>query len=800
MSAETVDADEPVESPSPLTVAHVIHSLGAGGAEAVLVELARVAHAAGLRMIVIGLSDAHTSDGVDNRVVPALQGLGVVVHELHSSRYNALAALRLARILREEGVDIVHTHLKHADVVGGLAALLAGVPSVSTLHVIDKATSRADLVRVRAALSVRRRLADTVITLSEAQRLWYRELAGELAPITVLPNGVGEPHASREREAVRAELGVAPGVTLALCVSLMRPEKGHADLLEAMRVTPADVPVVLALAGDGPLFDQIAATVGADPLLEDRVRILGFRSDIAELLAACDFVVHPSLEDALPTSLISALAAARPIVATTAGGITDIVSPDCGLLVEPGQPAALATAITEMTETVRGDSSTRLRVQQAARHRYESIFSADTWAQRLRAVYERTIARRNAPFPRSIALVQFPPSGGLFHFTLQLGEGLARAGADVEVITGPAPELASREPGCRVRSILPTWHPNAGEDAPDWWRRVRRGIRAGRHAAAWVVLIAYLLRKRPALIVWSLWQFPLDGWGVHIVRQALPDAVLALICHEPRHLVRRRDQPGLYNAAASSSNALKRAYADLDVAFVLGDSARQALVETWPVTAPIHIIPHGDETILADAVPPTDATGQLVLAFGTITRYKGIDTLCAAWPLVLAAVPGAELVIAGAADADIDKRDLRAQVSRLQRARLDLGYVAAADVPSFFARARCVVLPYKRSSQSGVAHLAHTFARPVVASRVGDIPSAVEDGFSGLLVPPDEPEALADALIRLLTDPQTARRMGDAGAAALSQRSSWDEVAARFLRGIPDRRRVSRARTPRRIG
>ncbi|OBI72386.1 hypothetical protein A5663_08045 [Mycobacterium sp. E740] len=382
-------------------------------------------------------------------------------------------------------------------------------------------------------------------------------------------------------------------------------------------------------------------------------------------------------------------------------------------------------------------------------------------------------------------LVQFPPSGGLFHFTLQLGEGLARAGADVEVITGHAPEFASREPGCRVRSILPTWHPNAGEDVPDWWRRARRGIRAGRHAAAWAVLIAYLVRKRPAVVVWSLWQFSLDGWGVHAVRRALPDAVLALICHEPRHLVRRRDQPGMYDTAASSSNALRQAYADLDVAFVLGESARQALSETWPVSAPIHVIPHGNEAILAEAVPPADETGQVVLAFGTITRYKGVDTLCAAWPLVLAAVPRAELVIAGAPDADIDKRELRTQVSRLERARLDLGYVAAADVPSYFAPARCVVLPYKRSSQSGVAHLAHTFGRPVVASRVGDIPSAVDDGVSGVLVPPDDPAALADGLIRLLTDPQAARRMGDAGAQALSGRSSWDEVAARFLRGIP---------------
>ncbi|MGV0787827.1 glycosyltransferase [Mycolicibacterium sp. XJ2] len=773
-----------------ITVAHVIHSLGAGGAEAVLVELARVAPPAGLRMVVIGLSDVHTSVGVDNRVVPQLRAQGVAVFELHSPRYDAFAALRVARILRAERVDIVHTHLKHADVVGGLAARLAGVPAVSTLHVIDKATSRRHRLRVRAALSARRRLARTVIALSQAQRRWYTETAGEHVPITVLPNGVNEPEMTRDRASVREELGVAPDGLLAVCVSLLRPEKGHSDLLEAMRTVPGEPPLTVALAGDGPLLDQITATVDSDPSLRQRVRILGFRSDIGDLIAACDFVVHPSREDALPTALISALAAARPIVATTAGGITDIVAPDCGVLVEPGAPAALGAAITDMARIVEGGGPRLQRIENAARQRYQAIFSATTWASRLQDLYRQVIAGGdNAALRRRIALVQFQPSGGLFHFALQLGEGLARVGEDVDVITGPTPEFASRVPGCHVRSILPTWHPNAGENAPEWWRRARRGVRGVQHTAAWVVLLGYLLARRPDVIVWSYWQFPLDGVGVQLIRRLLPRAVLALVSHEPRPLVRRREHEGMYHTASVTKSALTQAYADLDVAFVLGETARQTLLKTWPVSAPVHIIPHGDEGLLAASVPPADATEPVALAFGIITRYKGTDTLCDAWPLVLKALPEAELVIAGAADTDIDRHELRMRVSRLERVRLDLGYVPTPEVASYFAAARCVVLPYKRSSQSGVAHLAHTFARPVVASRVGDIPTAVDDGVSGLLVPPEDPEALADALIRLLSDPAEAGRMGDAGAQALSTRASWDEVAARFLQALPDRRR-----------
>jgi glycosyltransferase involved in cell wall biosynthesis len=96
-----------------------------------------------------------------------------------------------------------------------------------------------------------------------------------------------------------------------------------------------------------------------------------------------------------------------------------------------------------------------------------------------------------------------------------------------------------------------------------------------------------------------------------------------------------------------------------------------------------------------------------------------------------------------------------------------------------------VVLPYKRGSQSGVAHLAHTMGRPVVATRVGDIPEVVEDEVSGLLVEPECPHALARALVRLLKDPATAGRLGAQGARNLGDRASWDEVAARLEQGLP---------------
>ncbi|WP_307789384.1 glycosyltransferase [Mycolicibacterium baixiangningiae] len=795
------EARDPLaEAPGVLTAAHVIHSLGAGGAESVLVELARVARAAGIRLIVIGLSDANTGSEGDRRAIAQLQELGATVYQLHTKRYDLRSALTLAKILRRERVDIVHTHLKHADVVGGVAARLAGVPSVSTLHVIDIPTSFAHRLRVRTAVLARRRLSTAVIAVSNAQLRWYRSYAGRDGYAMVLPNGVVEPEVNTTRAALRAELDVPEEFLLVSCISLMRPEKGHADLVEAIRQLPDGLPLVVAMAGDGPLLDSIRSAVGADPVLRARTRVLGFRRDVADLLAASDFVVHPSLEDALPTALISALAASRPIVATNVGGIPDIVAADCGHLVEPGNPAALSAGIAKMAATVQSDSAALSGMHRAARARYDAQFSAVAWADRLRALYQRVIDRGQVaalpgddataadpvrPVGRRIALIEFPPAGGLYHFSLQLGEALARAGDDVELITGLRPELPSREPRCRVRGILPTWRPTAGADVPDALRRARRGIRAVRLVLAWIVLISRLLQTRPDAVLWSEWRFPIDGWGVHLVRKALPNAELALVAHEPRVLVEQPGQDGMYKSSSMTNRALATAYADLDVVYVLGEATKRILEEMWPINGVVHVVPHGDESLFATtALPGAETTGPVALCFGTITAYKGIDTLLDAWPDVRARIPEAELVIAGALSPDVDKATLLSRVADIAGVQLHIGYVPVRDVPSYFAAARCVVLPYKRSSQSGVAHLSHTLSRPVVATRVGDIPAVVRDGVSGLLVDPSDSAALARALVTLLSDAELARRQGEAGARALAGEASWDHVATRVREGF----------------
>lgn len=392
---ESVAAGSVAGSPSsvsPLRVAHLIHSLSPGGAETVLVELAGVAAAVELELAVVALSPASRSTHAD-----ALRALGIEVVQLDLPRWDPRAVPRAIAELRAFGPHLVHTHLKHADIVGGVAGRVLHLPVVSTLHIVEDAPA-GTLGRFKrsAGLAVRRRVATRTIALSSAQRQWYRDLTSSDDRLVVLPNGVADPGVPdpAERSRLRAELGVRTGQALVVTASLMRPEKGHRLLLDAVSKLPADVSPVVALAGDGELRGELEARVASDPHLRDRVRFLGYRDDVPALLAAADLVLHPSLADALPTTLMQALAVGVPVLGTDVGGIPDIVGTDAGVLVPP-EPAAMAAALMRLL----ADDGLRDRLGATGRSRFLERFESVGWATRLRALYDVALAdsgRRSA--------------------------------------------------------------------------------------------------------------------------------------------------------------------------------------------------------------------------------------------------------------------------------------------------------------------------------------------------------------------------------------------------------------------
>ena len=381
-------------------------------------------------------------------------------------------------------------------------------------------------------------------------------------------------------------------------------------------------------------------------------------------------------------------------------------------------------------------------------------------------------------------LVEFSPSGGLFQFAFQEGAALARRGHRVELVTGPRPELRDGPPGLTIAPVLPTWHPHDGADDPAVARRARRAWRAVRYLAAWWVLARRVNTRRPDVLQWSNWRFGLDGrlvarMAARVRRWPRPP-VLAYLAHSPRPLNEQRRDGAVFKDGGGTVRGLRRGYAAVDVVLALGPDSARDLRTHFPETRRIAVVPHGDEDVFVPGDPDPGDTGPVVLFFGTLQAYKGVDLLVEAFAAVRRRVPDARLVIAGAPSGEVDTAALARRCAEVGGVDLRPGYVPMPEVAPLVRGARLVALPYRMANASGVAHLAHSLARPVVTTAVGDLTAAVTDGVTGLVVPPGDADALAGAVASLLADPARAARMGAAGRAALTGRAAWPDVAARI--------------------
>ncbi|TWF81196.1 glycosyltransferase involved in cell wall biosynthesis [Pseudonocardia hierapolitana] len=369
-----------------MRIAHLVPTLNPNGPEIGLVDLASAAGDAGIELVVIAL--ATTSD---TTLVSPLRRLGVPVVELGLARWDPRSVARTAAQLRAHGVQLVHTHLPSADVVGVAAAVRNRIPAVSTLHRIENMPAdRADRLKRTTRILARRQFMARTIAISQVQLEWYRGLAGSGRNLVLVPNGVADPGVPDRaaRRARRAALDVADHDVLLVSSAPMRRGEGHELLLDAVEALPDKLPLAVALAGDGPLRPWLESRVDRNDDLSGRVRFVHRHQDPAGLLAAADLVVHTPRTGAAPTTLLRAMAAGVPVIATRVGGIPEIVTPAAGVLVPMSAPA-LVDALVGLTE----DDERRARMAAAARARFLAQYDAAGWARRLRGVYDDVLAR-----------------------------------------------------------------------------------------------------------------------------------------------------------------------------------------------------------------------------------------------------------------------------------------------------------------------------------------------------------------------------------------------------------------------
>jgi glycosyltransferase involved in cell wall biosynthesis len=287
-----------------------------------------------------------------------------------------------AFVAAARAADVVHTHDLFGWALGPAVLRAAGRPVVAHDH---GAAGRAGALRRRLARAVERRIARHV-AVSEFARRALVEGHG-IAPerVEVVPNGrdPAELASARPRAEVRRALGVAPEDVLVLAVARLAPEKGLEPLLDgfaAAAAAPGAPPLALAIAGDGPLREPLAARA------RGRVRLLGFRPDVPDLLAAADVFALTSRAEAFGLALVEAAFAGLAAIGARAGGIPEIVAPEeTGLLVPPDDAPAVAAAIARLAR----DPALRARFGAAARARAEGRFTLARAVARFDEIYAR---------------------------------------------------------------------------------------------------------------------------------------------------------------------------------------------------------------------------------------------------------------------------------------------------------------------------------------------------------------------------------------------------------------------------
>ena len=409
---ENLDAMKPTE---PLRIAYLLGSLRFGGAERHLTHLLRgLDHSRFEPRLFLTKRIGH--------FLPEVESLGVPIEETGVRSVFTPSGLRgiarLARRCERDRIDIIHSYLYGANLIGmGVAAL-----SPRVVHLIGIRQQVLPHPRVFRALFGVAGPRTHFVSVSMAADAVLGEWGIDPRWRHRVPNGVEipSPMSLLDRSQKRAELGVSAAQVLITMVANFHAVKGHDTLIEAFAMLPAMAGVtpsshrptesghgssiaaagggpqgvaetgpVLALVGDGDRMDA-CRTLAQQAGVADRVRFLGQRADVPEILQASDIFVLNSKSEGMSNALLEALAAGLPCVATDVGGNPELVrDAENGFLVPPNQPAPLSRSL----DILARNPDLRARMGARSRQRAQDEYSLEAMVRRTESIYEEVAPR-----------------------------------------------------------------------------------------------------------------------------------------------------------------------------------------------------------------------------------------------------------------------------------------------------------------------------------------------------------------------------------------------------------------------
>jgi glycosyltransferase involved in cell wall biosynthesis len=363
-----------------MRIAHLVTGGELAGGQVVALQLATAARDAGHDALFVSPT---TGEFVDRAAAEGFETELVDVRRTTRVR----GALRLARLLKQRDVDVLHTHVHvAANVLGRVAARGVGVDVISHLHIENhfrpSRLARAPLVGLDNATS---RLCARLVAVSEATRLAFERQGFPGRLLETVHNGVDAAALNAAPSvALRTELGVPERDLLLVHVGRLAPVKGQRELIGALRgLGRNDVHVVffgldMERGGAyGAELERLAEGVN--------VRFAGFRADAAAALREADALVLPSWIEGLPLVVLEAMAHAKPVVATAVGGTPEaVVDGETGVLVAPRDIPALTSALDRLLS----DEDLRRRLGEAGRRRVEQHFPSSAMTRRILEIYD----------------------------------------------------------------------------------------------------------------------------------------------------------------------------------------------------------------------------------------------------------------------------------------------------------------------------------------------------------------------------------------------------------------------------
>jgi glycosyltransferase involved in cell wall biosynthesis len=744
--------------PRPLRVAFIVPDLGVGGAERHVTTL-------------VGRLDRRLFDpsvvclGEEGGLFPSLAASGVPGTALHRTKRQApQCLLELVRELRRTSPDVVVLRGYNAELLGRLAAVLAGVPRVVIWVHNGEGLGFRSLPR-RLADALLDPVTDAYFGVAHAQVPYLvEELHLPRRKVRIIHNGVDpSPSGTASGQAARSSLGLREDDLVVGIVAALRPEKDHETFLRAAAlVASADPRARFLVIGDGarrPALQQLADQLG----ISDRVVFAGVRDDVGRLLALLDVFVLSSSSDCFPMALLEAMAAGCPAVCTAVGGVPEMVQDGVtGFTVPPRDPTALADGVIRLltSEEARRAFGAAARARVAADYPLDR--SVEEAQRRLLEVVSTPRGRQTAGRPLRLVLVLDEAFvGGVEVLMLQVFRAFDPRVVEPSLVClrtdGP---LAAdvRAAGFQV-DVLERSGRFDTRTLPRLVRELRRrgadAVLVPHHHRASLALgrLAARLARVPATVV-AAHDMDLTNVGGRV----LPRWAVATL----------RETDALVLLAPSQGEYLHREE----------HVGRRPWSRTREVVIPNGVVvgPRPDHRARAAARTrlglPTDAFVAGIVA--RLSPQKAHHVLFEAFAILRGSRPEARLVVVGGGPREQELRQLAThlalgdsvQFTGILRDVPDV--LPAFDVSCLSSVHEGVPIAVIESMAAGI---------PVVATDCGALRDIVVDGEHGFIVPVGDAEALADRLRRLAESPALRERQGTAARRRAEERYRIEQTA-----------------------